>query len=103
MIGDIVGSAIVATSPGYPSMEGHEGRLFLGLGVALGSIAVGLALGIPGIIKMVRATEVENQALEMYSPTWGGQATTRRIWPESSPRYRMAGKDFMTPVMTLTF
>jgi len=68
-IGDIAGAAILFTTPGYPKMTGHEGRFALGTLVALGSLGIGLGLGIPGIMKMTSPSPEEERALDAYSPT----------------------------------
>jgi hypothetical protein len=66
--GEIASSVILVTTPGYPDMQGHERRFLLGAAIAAGSLGVGLALGIPGIMKMVRTTQEEERALDAYSP-----------------------------------
>ncbi len=69
-VGDLVGAAIIVTAPGYPNLtdEGWNQAL-IGLGVGVASIGVGLALGIPGVIKVVRASESERQLGDYYQRT----------------------------------
>jgi hypothetical protein len=105
-VGDIVGTAIVISTPGYPNVEkGHEGRILLGLGIGVGALAVGLALAIPGLVKMAKASDVENQALELYAPGSLDEPEARRLWPE--PRSRLAFADrapaFTTQLLTIAF
>lgn len=98
-VGGLVGSAIMVTTPGYPvasKMSGHMNRFYLGLGIGLASTAVGLAMGIPGIMKMAGESEEEEQARDYYSPNQ----------PDLSMRDSPAqesGKTFSVPVMSLTF
>jgi hypothetical protein len=69
-IGDIVGTAIIMSTPGYPNVKSSDqGQMMAGLGVALLSLGIGLALGIPGIMKMSRESEIETRAREHYKPT----------------------------------
>lgn len=81
-VGDAVGAYIMLSTPGYPDIKGHEGQFFTGAAIALGSIAVGLAVGIPGIVKMVAPSDDEAAALDYYAPrrasrsTWGHSPTS---------------------------
>jgi hypothetical protein len=101
-IGDIAASYILLTTPGYPKIEsGHENRIFLSAGIALGSIAVGLALAIPGLIKMARQTKVEDRAMDAYSPGWRDVSLLSA--PTSAPQVHVLGKTVTTPVWAFTF
>jgi hypothetical protein len=102
-VGDIAGTAIILTTPGYPDTKGHEGRVLLGAGIGLASLAVGLAMGIPGIVKMVAASDVEARALKSYSPTQTSLAARRPAWPDSSLREPSAARSYVAPVLTLAF
>lgn len=93
-VGDIAGTAILVTTPGYPSMEGHESRFLLSAGVMLGSLAVGLALGIPGILKIARTSEEEEQALAAY--------TGRRSALAARPSLA-SGRSLLAPLFGLAF
>ena len=96
-VGEITGTYLLVTTPGYPKIEsGHENRVFLSAGIALGSLAVGLALAIPGLIKMARTTEVENQALDAYAPG------RREVSLQFSPP-QMLGKTVASPIASFTF
>jgi hypothetical protein len=96
-VGDITSAYILVTTPGYPKIEsGHENRLFLSAGIALGSIAVGLALAIPGLIKMARPSEVENQALDAYAP--GRREVSYLLTPP-----QVLGQTVTMPVWSSTF
>ena len=93
-VGDIVGAGIIATTPGYPKMDGHEDRLLLGAGIVLGSLAVGLALGIPGIVKMAAPSSEEQKALDAYSRTRSLSAARPAL---------SSGCTLMAPLFGLTF
>jgi hypothetical protein len=96
-VGDIAGSYILVTTPGYPNIQsGHTNRIFLSLGVAVGSLAIGLALGITGIHKMAHPTEVEERALDAYSPGW-------RDVSFQFPPPQVLGKTVASPVWSFTF
>jgi hypothetical protein len=96
-VGDIAGAYILVTTPGYPKIQsGHGNRILLSAGVALGAVAVGLALAIPGLMKMARPTEVEEQALDAYSPGW-------RDVSFQFPPAQVLGKTVAAPVWTSTF
>jgi hypothetical protein len=96
-VGDLTSAYILATTPGYPKIgSGHENRVFLSAGMALGSIAVGLALAIPGLVKMASPTEVENEALDAYAPG------RRDISYQSNPP-QLLGKTVTAPVWSSTF
>lgn len=63
----IAGSLIIVTAPGYPEVGSNQsGRVLLGLGVDLVGVGVGLALGIPGIVKVSARSDEENQAIDYY-------------------------------------
>jgi hypothetical protein len=49
-----------------------DGQIKLGFALILVSTGVGLALGIPGIVRMAKQTEVETAAVDRYQfPGWG--------------------------------
>jgi hypothetical protein len=96
-VGEIAGAYILVTTPGYPQIQsGHGNRVLLSAGVALGAAAFGLALAIPGIMKMSSPTEVEQQALDAYSPGW-------RDISLQFPPPQVLGKTVAAPVWTSTF
>jgi hypothetical protein len=96
-VGDAAGAYILVTTPGYPKVEsGHTNRIFLSVGVAVGSLALGLSLGIPGILKMTRPTEVEERALDAYSPNW-------RDISFQPPAPQVLGKTVTSPLWSFTF
>lgn len=58
----------------YDSQCGpNTDRMLGGLAVGILSVGVGLAIGIPGIIRMARQTELETQASERYQAWGSGQ------------------------------
>jgi hypothetical protein len=77
-IGQIVGSAIMLSTPGYPDISGHVGQFYEGAAIAACSAVVGLLIGIPGIIKMVSPGEEEKDALDYYAPWRSADVSLRR-------------------------
>jgi hypothetical protein len=101
-IGDIVGTALIVTTPGYPNVQsGHEGRVLLGAGIGVASLAIGLALAIPGLIKMARETEVETRAREAYRPSGDLNLSTTCLEPPRS--LALVGKSVYSPLFSATF
>jgi hypothetical protein len=80
-----------------------NGTLMLGgLALMVGSIATGCAIGIPGIIRMVRASDAENEAAARY------QNPGLPPMPTYPPPYRQsrwpgAGRTVTAPVVSITF
>jgi len=96
-VGDIVGSIIMVTTPGYPNIEsGHEGRFFVGVAVAVVSLGVGLGLAIPGLVKMARPGDEENRALDSYT-------SGPRQAPAPAAPPQVLGKTITAPVFSLAF
>jgi hypothetical protein len=98
-VGGLVGSAIMVTTPGYPvmsKMSGHMNRFYLGLGIGLASTAVGLAMGIPGIMQMAAESEEEEQARDYYSPA------RPELSLKNDPA-QVLGKTLAVPLMSLAF
>jgi hypothetical protein len=96
-VGEAVGSYIMYTTPGYPNIEGHEGQFYKGAAIGLGSLAVGLALGIPGIVKMAAPGEEETAALDYYAPNRADSSTSRHV------AAAMAPGTLMVPLFSGTF
>lgn len=66
-VGDIVGSVIILSTPGYPNVQsGDTGRVLLGVGVAVASLGVGLGIAIPGLVSLGRQSSTELQASAEY-------------------------------------
>lgn len=86
-VGDIIGTAIIVTTPGYPEVEsGHEKRILLGAGIGVVALAIGLGLAIPGLIRMARETEVETRARESYRPSGPSELSSlQTLSPQLSP------------------
>jgi len=96
-VGDIAGTYIIVSTPGYPNVKSeNQDRMYLGVGVGVLSLAVGLALAIPGLVKMASPSEVEQRALDAYSPGW--QDVSFRFSPP-----QVLGKTLTTPVWSYTF
>jgi MFS family permease len=88
-VGDIVGAVVIAATPGYPNIrsDGWQ-QVGIGLGVALGALAVGLAIAIPGVVKMGKYSDAENAAVEYYErngpnarPNQGPAVSTMKTTP----------------------
>jgi hypothetical protein len=81
----------------------------VGLAIALVSEAVGLALAIPGIVKMASQSEAETEASAQYHPlaaTRGSRPSS--LWPTQSPRAgmpetSMRPNGFLLPLLSGTF
>jgi hypothetical protein len=97
-VGDIVGTAIMVSTPGYPSNieSGQEGRLLVGVAVDLVCLGVGLALAIPGIVKMARQGDEENRALDYYAPARG-----QGVYQVAPPQ--VLGSTIALPVLSFDF
>jgi len=77
-VGDIAGAAIIVATPGYPNVEsGHSGQVLVGLGVAVISPGVGLAIGIPGVVKLAKYSDEENAAAAYYEQNAPGGRQTQ--------------------------
>ena len=80
--GDLAGAAIIVATPGYPVIEpGEEDQVLLGLGVAAASAVVGLSIGIPGVVKLARTTDIEAEAYDRYWNGPGSMATAPAATP----------------------
>jgi hypothetical protein len=68
---DIAAVVIIATTPNYPFIESNQGWAQLGAGLAVGvaGAAVGLAFGIPGVIKLAKHSDEETRLVEHYRPS----------------------------------
>ena len=96
-VGDIVGTYIIMSTPGYPNVKSEDqGRVYRGLGIGVLSLAAGLALAIPGLIKMASPSEVEQRALDAYSQGW-------RDVSFQFPPPQVLGKTVASPVWSHTF
>jgi hypothetical protein len=83
-----------------------------GLVVALVSEAIGLALAIPGIVKMARQSEEETEASARYHPLAatndGSTSSSSSLWPTQSlragmPETSMRPNGFLLPLLSGTF
>jgi hypothetical protein len=74
MVSGIMSGANCNYYDNYNSQCGpNTDRMMGGLVVGILSVGVGLAIGIPGIIRMARQTELETQASERYQAWGSGQ------------------------------
>jgi hypothetical protein len=102
-VGFVVGVGLIMASPEYannntnynsnnqPSSEAMAGTL-----VMLGGAAVGLALGIPGVLKLARFSDEEREAVDAYSPN------VRDLSLQSPPQ-RIIGKTLAIRLWSMTF
>jgi len=69
-VGDLVGAVVSLTAKKNPDgTTADTGQLFLGAGIGLASIGVGLAIAIPGLRDMNREGPEERQAVKAYWAT----------------------------------
>ena len=98
-VGDIAGAVIILLTPGYPNVQGHEGQFFLGLGIGVVTFGAGLAIGIPGLIKLIKRSKAETKALDYYKSRHIHQISSGpRAVPLSPPAV-----SFSAPLLTLSF
>jgi hypothetical protein len=106
-VGDIVGGAIIASTPGYPNVQpGHGNRILLGVGVGVVSLGVGLALAIPGLIKMASPSDIENRALDYYAPGRREVEVSVQVAPVPAPvpaQVTVMGKTVTSPLLSVAF
>jgi hypothetical protein len=104
-VGDIVGTVLIVTAPGYPNVtESGWGQVLGGLAVSVASMGVGLGLGIPGIVKMARPSDEERQLGDYYErtkPAGAGYGTPGVLVP-SGPVAPPAQPPAAAPAVTPT-
>jgi len=79
-----------------------ESMILGGAVLMIASIAVGCSVGIPGIIRMVRPSEAENEASGRYQNPGLPPMPAYPPYPQSL-RLRPAGSLVSAPVFTVTF
>jgi hypothetical protein len=90
-----------SSGDGSESCSSHATRAVVGLSIALVSQGVGLALGIPGIVRMAKESDVETEAAKRY-----GSARTDRASALSDAgreRGRSAATSLMLPLLSAVF
>jgi hypothetical protein len=101
-VGLVGGLALIASgiSSGCSNegCSGDDGRMQLGLGVAAVSAGVGLALGIPGIVRMSSQSSLEDDAVARYRAAGSSTVAGSRSTPFQS-RARVA----TWPLISLSF
>jgi hypothetical protein len=67
-IGQIAGTIVALTAPGYPLVQTDAGRqqLIVGLAVAVLAHAVGLPIAVPGVVRLASASDLEKQVAGEY-------------------------------------
>jgi len=97
-VGDIAGTIIMMSTPGYPTNIKKEnvGQVILGAAIDVVGLGAGLAMAIPGLLKMARETEVEAQAREYYSPPEPEVG-------EQEKRAQLQGTALTLPILGATF
>jgi hypothetical protein len=110
MIVSSLGSYNCPTPPNNCGTGGNHG--LPGLAVALVSEAIGLAMAIPGIVKMARQSEAETEASARYHPAAatsdGSTSSSSSSWPTQSLRAEMPETPirptgFLLPLLSRTF
>ena len=80
-----------------------DGQIKLGVALALVSTGVGLALGIPGIIRMAKQTDVETAAVDRYQfPVWG-RPPVNPPWQSSTGPAAVRSKPLSLSLLSFTF
>lgn len=87
-------------------IDSNRRRLQWGVGVSVVSAAVGLALGIPGVVKLARTGDVERQAIEDYRDAEA--SSIERPLPPARPITRAGSSSapraaLVLPVVSLSF
>jgi hypothetical protein len=107
VVGDIVGTVIIVTTPGYPTVASDQtDRVLVGLGVGLVAVGVGLALAIPGIVKLARPGDVERRAIADFKqprPSVLDSPLTLRLSPSFASRSLRPPPALTLPVVSLAF
>jgi hypothetical protein len=86
----------------------NDGRMQLGLLIVALSQGVGLALGIPGIVRMVRQSDTETEAAARYHAAAMNRTTDRSATPSQSlqPRTlesKLTAMSFVVPLLSAVF
>jgi hypothetical protein len=105
-VGDIVGTIVIVTTPGYPSIHSDDTtRVLAGLGIGLAGLGLGAALVVPAIIKLAKPSDVERQAQLSYRRTLTMSAASRLSFdPRSSHMMTApAGAYVSLPLLGLAF
>jgi len=87
---------------------GSDGRFRLGLLIVALSQGVGLALGIPGIVRMASQSDAENEAAARYHATTVKLTTVSSTLPPESaqirtPESRLPAAGFLVPLLSAVF
>ena len=85
------------------SCKPDEDRILGGLALAILSLGVGTAIGVPGIIRMAKQTEIETQASDRYQFSGSGRPT---VYPGSYSQgmpMRSAGVRLDLPLLAFRF
>ncbi len=99
-------------SPANNCGAGGKHAARVGLAVALVSEAIGLAMAIPGIVKMASQSEAETEASARYHPLVttndGSTSSSPSLWPTQSlqagmPETPMHPTGFLLPLLSGTF
>jgi hypothetical protein len=99
-------------SPANNCGAGGKDAARAGLAVALVSKAIGLAMAIPGIVKMASQSEAETEASDRYHPlvatNVGSTSSSSSSWPTQSlragmPETPMHPTRFLLPLLSATF
>lgn len=96
-VGDLAGAIIMVTTPGYPTIkDSDKGQFFAGMAVGIVTLGVGLALGIPGIISLVKRSDEEWRAMQYYEEA---APPTKKLDQSSSE----LGNTISLPLLTYNF
>jgi len=80
-----------------------DGQVKLGIAIVLVSTGVGLALGIPGIVRMAKQTEVETAAVDRYQLPGLGRPPVYPPWQSSAAPVAAPRKALNLSLLSFTF
>lgn len=83
--------------------EPNTDRMLSGVMIGLLSVGVGLAIGIPGIIRMAKQTEIETQASDRYQAWGAGQPLLYPGQYSQTPSMRSPGRRFDLSLLSIRF
>jgi hypothetical protein len=66
VVGQIAGSILIVTTPGYPAHVQDTSPVVAGLVVSILATALGAGLAVPGFIQVGKSSEAENKAVRYY-------------------------------------
>jgi hypothetical protein len=94
----IAGGLIISSTPGYPNEQSDQ-QAELGVGVAVAGACVGIALLVPGVMKLTKASDEEKLAIERYGASKDPAPPPAGPAPPTKP----SALTMTVPIVSLTF